>query len=469
MRGTNLSALPFEVLHDILWRLDRNDLKSMRRVSRYHGGAATTILYNTIHISPNVRSIGRALKIALRQDLAAHVRNIVYHVGLIEAVYTKEAFIAEVTKVTYNLPPQQVDWDARTERMYRCYLDETAAQEIFAELDEHQELSSLMSNFNHLTSIATVRDEYDPFSPPQGYIESRTGLPAAGFYEGSAFASLFEATAHSELASVHGDALSWDIFLGLNAQSTTPVRLDRLHDLHLGLYNSELHHYHDPVVVLPELRRFLRLCGNLEMLSLDLDEFPLARTEQFLECVSREALYKCHFPRLSCLKLRGLISFEERLMRFLESHSKTLRALELADLMVVRRSTVDNDVSAVMSTYTLNDDRAEHQASIVSVFQKIHDLCKLDRAKVAGNFTNRYDEAWYVTETVQEGFVSRIQRFLCRQGPSPFPPWPRYQRMQEASTANSRVTAEVGDSFELEPAAMQFCDETWEWCPELLV
>ncbi|KIX94519.1 uncharacterized protein Z520_09905 [Fonsecaea multimorphosa CBS 102226] len=468
-------TLPFELQQDILCRLGRDDLKSVRQINRYSNGIATPVLYNTVHISPNTQSFGRALRIARRKRFAAHVRHIVYHVGLIESDYTREEFFNEVTTkafVASHLSSQNLDQESlTTEKMYQCYLEETAAQEAFYDLDEFQELFRLTRRFTRLTSIATIRDEYDPFSPPQGYIESRTGLPAAGFHKGCAFVSLFEATAQSHLTTVHGDDLPWGTFLRLNALPSTPLRLERLRALHLGLYKSSLHPdpYHDPMVVLPALRRFLRLCGNLGMLSLDFDELPVDRTYQFLECISREALYKCHFPRLSCLKLRGLMTLEEPFIRFLQSHSNTLRALELADLMIVRsRSMDDDDFVPVVSTLDLNDDHTWQQASIVSAFQKIHNFCKLDRVQLGGNFTNTYDEAWYVTKIVQEGIVSRIQHFLCRQGPSPFPPLARYLRMQEISVAKSRVALQEDDSLELEPAAKQFCDKTWEWCPELL-
>ena len=352
--------------------------------------------------------------------------------------------------------------------MYECYLQETRAQDPFLQLNELEELSRLTTSLTKLESISTMRDEYDPFSPPHGFIEQCTGFPASGLYAGRPFASIFAASSHLPLLKMHVDALPWYIFSELIEMPGTAQRLNRLQELHVGLYNTEFINYRDRDA-LRSLRRFFEQCNKLEKISLDLVELPFFLGEwRFwgLEAVPRGALYRFCFPRLASLQLRGCITLQSRLVTFLEAHSPTLEILELADLMLVRRHFAVADID--MSRFNAEDHTSFHHSSILSLFQSIYDICRLRKVRIRGNFTNRYDEAWYVNDSVKEGFVPKLQRFLCRQGPWPFPPLSKYQRMQADSMATHESPAEEADGAEPEPAAMQFCDDTLEWCPELL-
>ncbi|KIW55035.1 hypothetical protein PV05_07351 [Exophiala xenobiotica] len=455
------AALPFELQLIIASLLDRNDLKCLRSIHSRRGLAATAILFSTVHISPNTRSFARALQVAQEPHLASYVRRLVYHIGIIEAVYGTDTYYGEEDNFY-----EQV-------YQYECYLEEIDAQEAFLELDEIEELSRLTSRLNNLESIATIRDEYDPFLPPHGYIEQRTGLPAIGFFEGRPFASLFEATAGSSINKLQGEALSWGVFADVNALPDTSLRLGRLKELSLGLYITELSNCNDPRDTLQAMGHFLGHCTNLEALSLDFDEFPFDILSKYYECVSRASLYKCRFPRLTRLSLRGLITYEDKFIYFLEAHSSTPVDLTLADLMVVGTSNEKDSVSSTLSASIVGEKYSSSTGSVVSVFQRIHDVCNLKRVRLRGNFTNRFDESWYVYESISEGFVPQIRRFLCRQGPSPFPALGEYCQMQEDTMKDwdppPYDPEDLGpNGFGPHPAAEQFCDDSWEWCPELL-
>lgn len=468
------AALPVELQLQILHHVDRADLKHMRAVDK-HGTAATSILFETTHLTPNTRSFSRAHQVAT-SALSANVRHVVYHVGIIEAVYSDfEAFANEVAKPRHPslLAPIDEPTDTSTivEEMYTCYLQETEAQAEFEFRDETLELRQLAHNFRNLESVSTVLDEYVPFTLPEGYIERRTGLPAVTFYEGKPFAKLFEATAESALTKIHAGALPWSFWTELHWTPRMSVRLACLRALHLGLYNADFIQNSDSRRTLQTLQKFLDACLNVESLSLDFDEIPFDISSKFNECISR-TIYKTRFAKLVRLKLRGLITFEDKFVSFLAVHKSNLQSLHLSDLWIVQSPQSDDPVAVAMSVSLTGELYSSTRGSVVSAFQRIHDSCTLDHVVLEGNFTNRFDEAWYVDEAAKskDCIRTRIESFLCRRGSFPFPAPAEYLRLQEESMLEyiQSATSDSTEVDEAEPYAMMYCDDSWQWCPELI-
>ncbi|KAK5198007.1 hypothetical protein LTR99_009425 [Exophiala xenobiotica] len=428
-----------------------------------------------MHIRPDTRSFARALQIAQKDNLASRVRRLVYHATIVEnhdeemsnplSDYGVESidhidFVEDIPEWYREVIEAKI---AYVENNQECYWEAIKAQGAFAELDEPEELSRLTSRLNNLESIATVRDVSGPIG---GYVKHPTGLRATDFIEGRSFASLFEATASLSIKRLHGELVPWDFFADVNALPDTTLRLSGLRELSLDLHQMGLENCSDQRGTLQAVRIFLSHCSNLEALSIDFDEFPYGSESKFLECVSRATLYKCRYPRLARLTLQGLVTYEDKFIRFLKKHSSTLEDLMLADLMLVQSSNEDDPLSSESATSITGEKYSSSIGSVVSVFQKIHDVCYLKRVRLMRHFTNNFDEAWDFHEPISEGLVPRIRRFLCRQGPSPFPPLAEYLQMQKDSMKDRDSSVHNRDGPD--PAAKQFCDDSCGWEPNLI-
>jgi hypothetical protein len=431
-----------------------------------------------MHIRPDTRSFACALQVAQKDNLASHVRRLVYHATIVEdhdeemsnplsgygvGLVDRSGFIESIPEWYREAIEARI---AYVEDNQECYWEAMKAQRAFADLDELEELSRLTSRLTNLESIATVRDKSAPSQHLEGGIEHPTGLRATDFFEGRPFASLFEATASLPIKRLHGELVPWDVFADINAISDTTLRLGRLRELSMDLYQMGLERCSDQRGTLQAMRLFLSHCTHLEALSIDFDECSYGSESKFLECISRATLYKCRFPRLARLTLQGLVTYEDKFIRFLKKHSSTLEDLMLADLMLVQSSNEDDPLSSESATSITGEKYSSSIGSVVSVFQRIHDVCYLKRVRLMRHFTNRFDEAWDFHEQISEGFVPRIRRFLCRQGPSPFPPLAEYLQMQKDSMKDrdSPVYNRDGPN----PAAKQFCDDSCGWERELL-
>ena len=473
------TSLPIELQLKIARRLERDDLKSFRLSHRDRGLVATTVLFETIHISLNVLSFERAFRVAQSNNLAALVRRLVYHTGIIERNHT-------ATAAYFGYPEHDSDPGdlvgvhspsfPALEKNYQRYLEECDAQDAFLKLNEFDELCRLTAFFTNLESTTTIQNERRPSSqthPIQRHFERRIGIKANVTYCSHSFVYLFLATADSALKVIRGDFLSWDDF-GLSDTHIVGSRLFQLRELQLGFkmefFNLRKQSHKS---TLKAFEHILKQCNSLAKLDLELHELPHKQSLQkliFQQCIS-STLHNCDFPRLVHLRLRSFTVFENKFITFLGRQSSTLRTLELEDLVVGRLSPAEFETVPKWVKESLRADMLL-QGSIISMFHKIHDTCQLKRASLAGNFTNRYDESWRACRTryVETfSFLYRIERFLCRQGPSPFPPLAVFQRKQR------EYHAEWDGNYDLriaqddwQHAGARFKDHTWRWEPAML-
>ena len=124
------------------------------------------------------------------------------------------------------------------------------------------------------------------------------------------------------------------------------------------------------------------------------------------------------WPRLSRLKLFGIVASEDEIYNFFQAHSRTLQYLELGHLEITSRRSSEHRP-------------CPDSGSVVSLLQRIRDACRLEEVHVNGIFSNRASEEWQASESdylqSPDCFKLQIERWMTHKGHFPFVDWPREQ------------------------------------------
>lgn len=450
-----LNDLPAELQLAIVRQLDRESLKSLRCSCKSVCPAASALLFETVHISPNVNSLDRAGAVCILPHLSPLVKSIVFHIGVLEEVQGGfESFRTQVLRLDpTNDVTEDIVWK------YNCFLEEVAGQESFEDRDEDDELRYLCRHLVNLEAISTIHDEYDnPFALAQDYVGRRTGAHAAHPAEGSHFSSLLIANAGRKLQRVSALSASWHCLRRIREKIGVSNLCDifsRVKELRIGLDNFEYLNRDDvdQEEYVSGLQDILRAAGNIQYLHLDFDELPFGTDAQDLLPISR-CLLELMWPSLARLDLMGIVVTEDNFMNILQKHSRTLRHLHLDDIEIT------------------GDSSSSIPGSILSLFSWISQALTLESITLTGNFTNRHDEAWYVdTESdVDDSIVGQIEKWLTRRGDSPLPP-KILERRREPYSDDPDDTSDVNSDEDMEddgcPKPEDWWDESWMFCPEL--
>jgi len=443
-----IASLPAEIITLIAAHAERDVLKALRLTNHSFSEAATKILFKEIHISPNSRSFDRALAVAESRQLHHLIKSLVYHLGTLGEIYSGfEAFRHEYYS-TRKRPGSKDVYDptkitAEVLWCYNCWLEEIDGENTFSSIrDEADELTRLCDSLPQLEAIATVLDDVDPFSEPTDYVGKRTGMHLSNFTNGVHLARLFAASVGKPLRKVSGRSISWQDLTALvsNHQANVQERLGRLKCLELGLYNAE--NEYDSVEEeqdkhATQLEAFMALdcildsAKALTTLKLDFDELPYESAADAMLPISR-TIFDHHWPALQDLKLEAICADEGELLNFLSAHKESLKRLQLGDIELV------NNLGS--------------QASIMRLFDGIKHSLRLHTCTITGNFTNRLNQAWYVDTECEQLDCLRdgLEAYMCgRLLPTDF-----VHRWMECH--------EVEMDFE------GLCDDSWQWCPELL-
>ncbi|KAJ9662164.1 hypothetical protein H2198_001515 [Neophaeococcomyces mojaviensis] len=451
----DIAYLPTEIIDLIAIYAERDDLKALRLTNSFFLNATTKVLYKEIHISQNSRSFDRAFEVAESPKLHSLVKSLVYHLGTLGEVYSGfEAFRHEYYS-TRRRPNSSDVYDptkitADVLWCYSCWLEEIDGENTFSSIrDEAYELRRLCEQLPHLDSIATVLDDVDPFSEPTDYIGKRTGMHLSNFTNDIHFARLFAASSEKPLHKVSGRSISWRDLrtLQLNQSVALKQRLGQLKFLELGLYNAE--NEHDTVSweeekrltqieALDALGAVLDSAKFLTTLKLDFVELPYESAVDEMLPVSR-TIFRHHWPILQKLKLEAICADECELLNFLTAHKASLRELQLGDIELA--------------------NSLETRASVLRLFNGVRKSLRLRTCTITGNFTNRLDQAWYVdTECEQpECIREQLEIYMCNSSSR--------AATNELTSLYARRWVE---NSELELEFENFCDESWQWCPELL-
>ncbi|KAK6387535.1 hypothetical protein LTS17_000804 [Exophiala oligosperma] len=471
-----LAQFPCEIQLRIATLLDVDGLKSLRLVHSFYTPAASSVLFQTIHFSANTLSFERAVHVAESPHLADHVRQFVYHVGRLARGYKRSHF----SRGSFEYPICRVAADssfdptdaAMVDQMYYRYLVELNAEDEFEFLREKEVLEALTSCFKNLVSIAAVQDTRDSPEPgePKGHIERRTYVPTDTYpLCRNPLTSLLEATTNSRIVALHAGFLDWMAFMDIDQVPGTPEQLGRLRVLHLQLFIEDYGKFNQEKDQSESFRKFLANCTGIETLILCLPDMSFHRDDKYLECMTRSSLYASHFPRLLSVHLTGLITYEDILVGFLESHADTLIDLTLENVHIARR--LDCDSPYFWPTWMPEGapDYSCRHGSFLSLFHRIHNACHLKTASIGGVFTNVFDEAWVVADnkiaaaTPEKGFAPDVERFLCRKGPWPFLPLDSYLEMQRKYMVENGPWRE-GSGDHPDPPAMRHCsDDSWRF------
>lgn len=450
----DIGCLPTEIITIIAAHAERDELKALRLTNHFLSEAATKILFQEIHISPNSRSFDRALAVAECPQLHHLIKSLVYHLGTLGEIYSGfEAFRHEYYS-TRKRPSSKDVYDptkitAEVLWCYNCWLEEIDGENTFSSIrDEADELSRLCDQLPQLEAIATVLDDVDPFSEPTDYIGKRTGMHLSNFTNDVHFARLFTASLGKPLRKVSGRSISWQDLTTLvsNHQVAVQERLGSLKYLELGLYNAENEYNSDDeeqgkhatqVEALIALDSILDSAKALTTLKLDFDELPYESAAYDMLPITH-TIFRYHWPALQELKLEAICAEEGELLNFLSAHKTSLKRLQLGDIELV--------------------NSPGYKASILRLFRDIRNSLRLHACTLTGNFTNRLDQAWYVdTECKDDKCVRNLMEAdMCN--------W----------TSPPETTGFVGYYWrrwfecQLEADFESFCDESWQWCPELL-
>ncbi|KAL6253203.1 hypothetical protein RBB50_000926 [Rhinocladiella similis] len=452
-----LAVLPAEILRQVTILLGDDDLKNMRLVHRFYTPAATSALFSTIHVSPNMLSYERAMSIARCGDLAKHVRELRYHTARLDAGRTRP-YVAG-TPLGERYPRWHVlDHARRTGRtsdeLFKCFRQEVRAYYDFLFLGEVELLKRLTSHFSSLKAIGTVREEENSFPPPSNHIERRTGGQVIDSIVVDHFVSLVKATLNVSFTKLRADMRMWYDLTAFDNLPGAAERFGRVRELHLRLdYPEILHDEQDNVK--KSFKNFLRKFTNLEALALDFGLWARFGQTRNPLLLTQAPLYEKTFPRLSRLEVCGLVSYEEPFIQFLKSHANTLEDLTISSFIIRQKPNGPRSWAHPHSS----------TASILSLFSRIHDVCRLNRARINAYFTNLHDEFWMVKPGARGGLVSDIERFLCRRGHWPFQDLSRYLGVQKTHMETMVAYRRLGDFSILPPLppAMAFCDAYWIW------
>ena len=508
-----LNTLPTELKLQIFEYTDRVALKSLRLLDKFHHSIATPALFGTVHIRPTALSFKRANKLAGNKDLAKHVTRLVYHVGKLSGSYTSsnEHFRSDLTGSFHRglLPrdnkPISEDY---LQQKWKNYLEEIRAQQDFEVLDEMIQLKLLLLKLPFLDSVVALLDEYHPFEKLDGYIEQRTGMPTQ-----------IDDTPHTDrllrlipilaLRSLELGVLGWGFFLQnvdmagqllSSGQHYFPKYLaDRtitpwnLQNLHLGLYNSEYFRYQDVFGVGPTaLGNFLlNFSLNVSSLSLDFDELPFKIWQKSLFpklMKISDAIFMHTWPSLVRLSLRGIIAKEDDLVHFLSRHAPTLKDLSLGDVEIANQVNFNAQDPYPPNHFAITNSAPSSPGSVISLFYRLHaSRLRLHRCSLHGVFTNRFTEAFYASphptitnpataaRTDDTGLRARFEAFLCHASASPYPRWPTYHvlhgpiyDLKAQAGMEQALRAELEEAQSV-PVRAEWCDGSWEWCPDLLL
>jgi hypothetical protein len=172
---SNTSRLPPELQALIIQHADRPSLKQCRLVNQAFNQHATAELFRVLPLGLNFQSLRHAVNIARDRHLAAYVKEVVFHGGLIP--YTCRAVNSYRRRMTfalegYDIPPQVLD----IEGMRLNYARTPDECKEFEQQVSFLKLRDLVYQLPYVDEL-DFRTPFLATYDPKGFAESITALP----------------------------------------------------------------------------------------------------------------------------------------------------------------------------------------------------------------------------------------------------------------------------------------------------
>lgn len=468
-RPLDVPRLPHELQVLVIERADRPTLKQCRLASRALNRFATSELFCELHLADNIQNFRHALNITRDPSLAACVKKIMYHNGVLSDAYRAvDSFRRRVTwlREGHDVP---LLTSREIEQMHINYARVLTEQ---AEYKQQINVGGLSDLVRRLPNVDAVdcKDPDPATYDPKGFNESLTGLPVEPDAAGISFlaASLF--MWDRRLTAISNLHLDIQVFAILFTNFSACLE-------NLGEVSQLRFHFQISTILgrplgnsLQYFTQYLTLTQSLRQLTLSFD----VSTDGFDQMqLVWEPVLRCHWPSLWRLDVGGIVACERDLVKFLSDHTPTLRQLRLENLRMQ-----DNTPTPRKSNWGCI-------SPILFLFNQMQSLCQLKRVCLAGIFVTRSGQGWRASKTANEGGVpcyrAQLEDYICHRGPLPAQVIGRYavvdvgdmSRISHQKLLDSTATPDL-DSGQTEGAISSqqlddlhpcvFSDASWTWC-----
>ncbi|KAJ9613219.1 hypothetical protein H2200_003161 [Cladophialophora chaetospira] len=424
MKWNNLSN---EIKLEVIKRLPRDELKSIRLACKATCQLATPVLFSHVVLRPSMISVTRLQKISWRPDLALLVRTLESHpLGLVQRFVEREVHENEWSEEAgsvfglpngFDLLEYDFEYARLCSRLHLNYMDEIAAQRKFEEFPSRVLLQKILTAFNGLRSIIwrergpdgsedTGNDEVT--LPYRHALYLRTGIITATSQIDFTFLHLLQSCPICpNLNEMTALDISWPPFGSARDEYLSDhPSLGSLRKLHLTFDASLLLRNPKSITQLEWLLVQLRELQDLR--------FGFTRTEDIVEQTVLPRIWSYLLSRrcsgLQKLRLDHIHATEKTILGFLKTHSKTLKSLTIDSMKITSPA---NQATNTVHTREMSN-------SILRAIWSLRHVMQLQEIHFGGTFI---DDRWSIEiePLVPDCFRSRVEEYVCKRGPFPFP------------------------------------------------
>jgi hypothetical protein len=470
-----MARLPDDVWHTIIenlqnyqldedsceWYLhDVDDLKSLRLTCKRLAPLASKLVFAVLCLRPNIGSLNRALQIGQHPELRHCVQKLELRP---ETVFANEEAAREQFKKNHRSWQNCSEADFEPFSQTRGEL--TEEEESYQSMDERATLVSLCGHFPNLKHILKVGNEaFTKFA-------AKYGLSKSLRCRSSAFATILAMSEGENVTS-----LAWSTRLGwsgpawsefvhhfdsLQAPATRLSKIRRL-KLHFQIARSG-----SPPTWAKKnkaFRLFLQGLDAIEHLDLRLSKSSGCSGpdsgKKHMSLPAWDALFNQRWAHVHTLVLRGPITCEGKLIRFISAHRRTLRILTFHDLMLHRCP-----------------DPNEPPNSIMRFIWSLPRIAFLDYFQLEGDIRSCGTEKWaaehpWDRDSTMNPILDRLERYVCGETPFPLPELPVAQSYEHTlSTWEIPIIRSSEELMALEellpadisPEMVEQCVEKSQW------
>lgn len=359
--------LPPELQRLIVLWADQPTLKQCRLVNRAFRQTATGQLFRQLHIARHLTTLRCAVKITRNKELAACVKELVFHYGVVSPDFrTEHDFKNRVTwlREGYDVPLLSSRDIARLYHRYIQFLTDQVQFDHHIITSQLHDLLPLLPNLDTIDCRNPVPATYNP----NGFTELLTGLPLE---QSDGWLTItdricFPTFRQPKLMSFSAVDLNMQVSRSLLAQLRS-----RLSDVHEFKF-----HFYPP-----------KGAWHLHVW---------------------EPMFCCHWPSLRRLDIAGVVALQSHLVEFLSNHALTLRHLRVGNLQLQGGLPQAHSGGC--------------RAQILSLFYQLQSSLQLRTVELAGSFLSSRGRGWSAYNRYYGGlpcYLTQLEDYICHRRPLP--------------------------------------------------
>ncbi|KAH7361042.1 hypothetical protein BKA65DRAFT_197328 [Rhexocercosporidium sp. MPI-PUGE-AT-0058] len=461
MGSPQIASLPPEILTAICSHLPRQQLKNVRLTSKNFNPIASAFLFRIAYLRVGIESFRHLQSIANDTSLCHHVRVISYDPwrmkntsklvvemsnGSIDMFEAWKVYDLERGLRLSKLPEE------RLRPMFENWLARVADLEALSSSLELEMLIDIMSKLPMLNGL-----QYDLFA--RGELHIYAGGDLSAWEINTVANEKLPGKRRRTRKQGNQEDSFWTLLKAAHAAGRTDyVKKIKAADMDLTAWNSIGRRANPKSMVLPNLaaidlqfemcfmmdspclKRILVEAPLLQHLALSFNSLDSAsyRSRRYVQLSDIVAQDQC-WEHLKHVSLQHLATPDSEVRDFLERHNKSLRSLELKDILLHPGDSVNTtpDEEAI-------EDRKgnEEVGSWLDMIEFLRTSLSLERVRFGGILANGRNEAWKVSNprmeiprTAYTDYLKpRIEKYICDGGKNPIELVPTDRVMVEAPT-----------------------------------